>query len=85
MTSKLDKAIEAVLAASQPQGCWASHLSGDAKKFVTRLTEEESKGVKIARRMVSRILNETWDIKVSPDAIANHLSGGCLCDRKAAS
>lgn len=80
MSAKLDKAIEAVLQASKPQGCWASHLTGDVAKFVKRLREEEAKGVTIGRKATQTVLREAFDLKVSEDSIRKHLTGACHCD-----
>lgn len=81
MSAKLDKAIEAVIEASRPQGCWASHLTGDAKKFVARLKEEEAKGLTISRTAVERVLREAFDVKIGNKAVAKHLTGSCSCDQ----
>jgi hypothetical protein len=49
--SKLDELIAATLAASKPQGCWASRLKGDAAKYVTALREEEKTEERIRAHM----------------------------------
>lgn len=77
--SKLDDAIAAVMAASQKPGCWASHLEGDAAKFVARLKEEEDKGNKPNRAATSKILNDVWGVKISDERIRNHFRGSCSC------
>lgn len=80
MSKKLDDAVAAVLAASQPPGCWASRLEGDAAEFIRRLREEESKGVKVSRAASRDILKQVWEVEISEDALRNHMKRRCSCD-----
>lgn len=78
--SKLDEAIAAIMAASQPAGCWASRLEGDADKLVARLRDEEDKGNKPNRIAVQKVLREVFEVRISEDRIRNHLTRQCSCD-----
>lgn len=78
--TKLDDAVAAIMAASQPTGCWASRLEGDAKKLMDRLLEEEDKGNKPNRTAVQKVLREVFDVKVSDDRIRAHLTRRCSCE-----
>lgn len=78
--SKLDELIAATLAASQPQGCWASRLEGDAKKYVAAMKEAEQSGRygKVSRAAMSRVLAELG-VRISEKQITAHLTGRCRC------
>lgn len=78
--AKLDDAIAAVLEASKPQGCWGSHLKGDAANFVARLREEEAKGTKVSRTATQKVLSDVFGVKIGTNAIADHLRGVCRCE-----
>lgn len=78
--SKLDDALEAIMAASRPAGCWASHLEGDAAELVRRLREEEDRGNKPNRTAVAKVLREVFDVQVSDERVRHHLTRGCSCD-----
>jgi hypothetical protein len=79
MSKKLDDAIAAILAAAQPQGCWASRLNGEAKELVLRLKEEEAKGNKPNRVAVVKVLYAAFDVKTSEEGVRKHLNGTCSC------
>ena len=78
--SKLDDAIAAIMASSQPVGCWATRLEGDAKTLIGRLRDEEDKGNKPNRTAVQKVLRDVFDVKVSDDRIRYHLTRSCSCD-----
>lgn len=79
MSTKLDEAIQAVLAASQPTGCWATRLDGDAAEFIRRLKEEETKGIRVSRTETLRFLRDVWNVTVGEDSLRNHMKGRCSC------
>lgn len=78
--TKLDDAVAAIMAASQPTGCWALRLEGDAKKLMDRLREEEDKGNKPNRKAVQKVLRDVFEVKVSDDRIRYHLTRSCSCE-----
>jgi hypothetical protein len=78
--SKLDELIAATLAASKPQGCWASRLEGGAAKYVTALREEEKKGNKASRVLMRQILAEAFGVRVSEERIRAHMNRTCNCE-----
>lgn len=79
MSKKLDDAIAAIMAASQPPGCWAGRLTGDAAELVRRLREEEAKGNKPNRSAVAKVLREAFGVKISDERVRTHLTGSCGC------
>lgn len=80
MLSKLDDLIAATLAASQPQGCWAAGLEGDAKKYIEAMVAAERSGEygKVSRVTVQRNL-VGLGVKIGESQIRAHLTGTCSC------
>lgn len=79
--SQVDDAIAAVLAASQPKGCWAASLEGDAAEFVRRLKEAKESGQGVSISVALDLLRDGWDVVISEKSLRSHLAGRCRCDR----
>lgn len=81
MTKKLDDAIAATLAASQPAGCWAIRLDGEAAAYVTAMREAEISGRygRISRVTMQTELADRWGIRIGDDVLRRHMRGVCSC------
>ena len=76
----IDALVAEVTGLPGTNGCWATRLKGDARKFLDALERVEDKDSGLIYRVgAAATFMDTFDVKVMSETISRHLKRKCLC------
>ena len=61
--------------------CWAARLKGNAAEFMAEVERQSATGKYVNMAVVSRILEDEYDVSVSDTTVRKHMRRNCKCSR----
>ena len=76
----IDALVAEVTGLPGTNGCWATRLKGDARKFLDALEKVENKDSGLIYRVgAANKFMDKFDVRVMSETVSRHLKRKCLC------